>query len=160
MIDHHLGGVAMAEAALALDVPEEVRVLARSIVVSQQAEIEVFRQLLTERDGAVGSGAESAPPVPPEPVVAAVCQVAALARGGDATAAKAAFLDDAHEPLHELARELTDQGDRGAAGALLEAKNVIEGAPEGPSTVAAENLVAATRQAVAATGRPDPTPCP
>ena len=45
------------------------------------------------------------------------------ARAGDASAAKAAFHDEAHDPLHRLADAVPD---REAKGALLEAKGRIE----------------------------------
>lgn len=49
MIRHHTAGVAMAEAALARDVPREVRTLAQGIVESQRSEIDLMRQMLRER---------------------------------------------------------------------------------------------------------------
>lgn len=51
MIDHHRGGVAMAQAALAHDVPDPVATLAESIVLSQGSEIKVMSSMLTERGG-------------------------------------------------------------------------------------------------------------
>lgn len=52
MIGHHTAGVAMAEAALAEDVPREVRILAQGIVESQRAEIDLMRQAMRERSRA------------------------------------------------------------------------------------------------------------
>lgn len=46
MIAHHKGGVAMAERAAALDIPDEVRRLADSIVRSQQSEIDYMQTML------------------------------------------------------------------------------------------------------------------
>ena len=60
MIDHHLGGVAMAEAALDLEMPDEVNALARGIVTSQRSEIDVLRQLLTDRGQPLPGEAEDA----------------------------------------------------------------------------------------------------
>lgn len=52
MIDHHLGGVAMAEAALELAERPEVRRLATAVVESQTAEVAVLESLLEQVDGA------------------------------------------------------------------------------------------------------------
>ena len=49
MIKHHLAGVAMAEAAVDLDVPREVEALSRGIITSQRSEVDVLRQLLADR---------------------------------------------------------------------------------------------------------------
>lgn len=94
------------------------------------------------------------------PVLLAVCDVAALAGAGDQKAAQAAFFDQAHEPLHELATAAADSGDRAAAARLLEAKNVVESAEPGPTHAAAEYLVNATRVALTAVDSPSPPPCP
>ncbi len=50
MIEHHRGGVHMAEAILALKPIAPVANLARSIVTSQQAEIAVMTEMLRQRD--------------------------------------------------------------------------------------------------------------
>lgn len=50
MIDHHQGGVHMAEALLEHEARPEVRRLAEVIVSSQQAEIETMRAMLEEDD--------------------------------------------------------------------------------------------------------------
>jgi uncharacterized protein (DUF305 family) len=49
MIPHHQAAVPMAEAVLDETDRPEVRQLARAIVASQKAEIEVMRNLLEER---------------------------------------------------------------------------------------------------------------
>lgn len=49
MIDHHAGGVDMAEAVLPLTDRDEVRYLADTIVAGQQAEIATMEQLLADR---------------------------------------------------------------------------------------------------------------
>ena len=49
MIDHHLGGVAMAEAVVPLTDRPEVRYLADTIVESQQSEITTMEQMLADR---------------------------------------------------------------------------------------------------------------
>jgi uncharacterized protein (DUF305 family) len=49
MVEHHRGGVEMAEAALATAEQPVVRRLAETIVATQQAEIEVMNALLAER---------------------------------------------------------------------------------------------------------------
>jgi len=61
MIQHHQGGVAMAQEALALPLRPEVRRLATSIIDSQQSEIDYMQALLTER----GAGPASAPTAMP-----------------------------------------------------------------------------------------------
>lgn len=65
MIRHHGAGVEMARAALDLARQPEVRQLATAVVMSQQSEIDIMKQLLDERarwfhrppvaDGCVGS---------------------------------------------------------------------------------------------------------
>ena len=49
MVDHHRGGVAMAQGVLDHDVPGQVTTLAEAIVMSQRSEVEVMRQMLAER---------------------------------------------------------------------------------------------------------------
>ena len=93
-------------------------------------------------------------------VLLAVCDIAGLAGAGDEEAARAAFLDEAHEPLHELATAVADSGDRAAAALLLEAKNLVESAQPGPSPAAADDLVKATRVALTVADRRSPPPCP
>ncbi|WP_245541675.1 DUF305 domain-containing protein [Sporichthya polymorpha] len=51
MIEHHRGGVAMAEAALTFELPDDVRRLAETIVKAQSAEIEALDALLAQRTG-------------------------------------------------------------------------------------------------------------
>ena len=50
MIRHHEGGAPMAQALLERSGDEPVRRLARSIVQSQQAEVDVMRRLLTSKE--------------------------------------------------------------------------------------------------------------
>lgn len=50
MIRHHEGGAPMAQALLERSDDEAVRRLARSIVQSQQAEVEVMRRMLTSKE--------------------------------------------------------------------------------------------------------------
>lgn len=49
MIEHHRGGVAMAQAALTFELPDEVKRLAETIVNAQTAEIDALNALLTQR---------------------------------------------------------------------------------------------------------------
>ena len=49
MIAHHKGGVAMISRVGTREIPDEVRLLADSIITSQRGEIEVMRGLLDER---------------------------------------------------------------------------------------------------------------
>lgn len=49
MIEHHKGGVEMADAALALARTDEVLVLARAMATAQTAEITLMEQMLRER---------------------------------------------------------------------------------------------------------------
>ncbi|MEV4352225.1 DUF305 domain-containing protein [Actinoplanes sp. NPDC049596] len=55
MIRHHLGGIHMAEAALAGPLPVEERRLAVSIMSAQQAEVTTMSALLADRTGAPGT---------------------------------------------------------------------------------------------------------
>ncbi|MGQ0631537.1 MAG: DUF305 domain-containing protein [Sporichthyaceae bacterium] len=52
MIDHHRGGVAMAQALLDAGAPDQVEGLAGTIVAAQNAEITAMQDLLRTRDGA------------------------------------------------------------------------------------------------------------
>jgi len=91
----------------------------------------------------------------------AVCQAAGSARQGDAIRARAIFLDDAHQPLHELAAA-AQQSDRSAAARLLEAKGRVESGLEKASPTLADDLFtlgATTGRAMAAAGGTDPGPC-
>ena len=85
--------------------------------------------------------------------VAVVCRVASLAGDGDAGAAQHVFINEAHEPLHALAQAAADGGDRRAAARLLEAKEVVESATNGPTAADADALVTATVAATRAAGR-------
>lgn len=85
--------------------------------------------------------------------VAAVCRVASIAEAGDADEARRVFTNEAHEPIHELARQAGEVGERAAAARLLEAKEVIESAEVGPSGDVANELVDATVAAATAVGR-------
>lgn len=49
MIEHHRGGVSMAQAALRFPVPAEVRRMAETMIRSQSAEIEALGELLAQR---------------------------------------------------------------------------------------------------------------
>jgi hypothetical protein len=89
-----------------------------------------------------------------DPTVAAVCRVAQLARAGDPAGAHRVLINDAHGPLHALAEEAAESGDRAVAARLLEAKEAIESAPEGATANNADALVAATVAAARAAGRP------
>ncbi len=51
MVDHHVGGVAMAQEAAERAGDPEVRRLARGIVTAQSREVEVLQRLLAERGG-------------------------------------------------------------------------------------------------------------
>lgn len=61
MTDHHVAGVAMAEAALEGTEEPDVELLADSMVRSQQGEIEVMRDLLAARRAAPAAGGEADP---------------------------------------------------------------------------------------------------
>ncbi len=61
----------------------------------------------------------------PPALLYSLCAAEALVADGDVAAADRRFLNDAHEPLHELADELTET-DRAAAARLLQAKEAVE----------------------------------
>lgn len=88
-----------------------------------------------------------------------LCHTAA--RAGDVGAARRAFFDEAHQPLHELATA-TAAVDRPAAARLLEAKEAVEHDldVEGPALrEELDRLLQASRGAIAATREPAPAPC-
>ena len=90
-----------------------------------------------------------------------LCAAHASALSGDLDDAEKSFHDTAHEPLHELSKDAQEQ-DRAAAARLLEAKELVEsGFEHGKPAIAAdvESLLAATREAIGATGEPKPAPC-
>ena len=90
-----------------------------------------------------------------------VCQAAAAARDGDTARARATFLDESHEGLHDLAAAAQER-DRTAAARLLEAKQRVEtGLEKGSSSLVddLEVLAGATGRAMAAVGGRDPGPC-
>lgn len=89
-----------------------------------------------------------------DPTVVAVCRVAELARAGKPGEARRVFTNDVHGPLHTLAQEAADNGDRAAAARLLEAKELIESEPEGPTAAHADALEKATVAAADAARRP------
>jgi uncharacterized protein (DUF305 family) len=62
MTDHHVSGVAMAEAALEGTDEPDVELLAESMVRSQQSEIDVMRDLMAARGAAPSEGAEQTDP--------------------------------------------------------------------------------------------------
>ena len=89
----------------------------------------------------------------PDAGLDAICRVASLAGAGDTDGARTAFINDAHQPVHELALAADAAGNRAAAARLLEAKQVIESADRGPTTEEANTLVAATVEAARSAGR-------
>lgn len=116
------------------------------VVVSALVVLVVAVLAVVTRDG--GGGDER------DPMVAAVCRVAELTAAGDPVGAQRVLVNDAHGPLHTLAREAAVEGDRAAAARLLEAKEAIEAGPEGATASDADALVAATVAAAQAAGRP------
>lgn len=93
------------------------------------------------------------------PVLDATCRVLALADRGEVEAAEDVFLDQVHEPIHDLARRASEADHRSEAARLLEAKNAIESSATGPTSAAAQQLVAATRSTLRTLGEPA-SPCP
>lgn len=61
--------------------------------------------------------------------VTGLCDAVRAADASDPGRASAVFHDSAHEPLHELARQL-EESDRAQAARLLEAKQKVEAAIE------------------------------
>lgn len=96
------------------------------------------------------------------PTHAGLCSARSAARSGDVAAARGAFFDRAHQPLHELAAEATAR-DRFAAARLLEAKEAVEaGLGQAAPSLASDldRLLTATVSAVDAIGDPRPQSCP
>ena len=89
-------------------------------------------------------------------IVAALCDARAQV-GEGAAAVESIFVDRAHDPLHDLARDSVEIN-RAVAARLLEAKQAVEAAFETARskdalTVQLDSLIDATRRAVeAATG--------
>jgi hypothetical protein len=81
--------------------------------------------------------------------------------GGHPPAPRDTFFDRVHQPLHELAADAA-RADRAAAARLLESKQALERDLAGDASLLPtdlDRLLEATRRAIAATGRPAPSPC-
>ena len=86
---------------------------------------------------------------------------AGRARATRPDAARRAFIDRAHQPIHELATAVARE-DRAVAARLLEAKQAVERDLDGGAAGLAgdlDRLLDATRRAIAATGQPPPPFC-
>lgn len=111
-----------------------------------------------------GCGDDSGSPAttPDAGVVAALCAASDRARTGDGGGARTIFFDRAHDALHQLAADVSDD-DRAAEARLLEAKQRVEAALSAASTpqLAADldALAHAAAEAVEANGDPRPEPC-
>lgn len=89
-----------------------------------------------------------------------LCEASARAAEGDFDGAEDEFYDTVHQPLHELAAELSGV-DREIAARLLEAKEAVESGLDGSGSGLGDAfgvLVAATDEALTATGY-DPISC-
>lgn len=112
-----------------------------------------------------GDGAESAASSSASSaLVVALCTARDDARHGDAAAANREYYDHAHQPLHDLAAQVSAT-DRAVAARLLEAHQVVESdlaAQPTPADLATHltDLVDRTRDAVAGNGEPDLRPVP
>jgi hypothetical protein len=83
-----------------------------------------------------------------------LCEAAMKAEIGDAAGAETVFYDTVHQPLHDLAAEVSE-ANRAVAARLLEAKEAVESALDTgqPDTADAwQTLVVATDEALVATG--------
>lgn len=88
-----------------------------------------------------------------------LCAARASATRPDA--ARQAFFDRAHQPIHELATAVARE-DRAVAARLLEAKQAVERDLDGGAAGLAgdlDRLLDTTRRAIAATGQPSPRSC-
>ncbi len=92
-------------------------------------------------------------------VIDALC---AARDAGDSDRARTISFDRAHDPLHELAADLSDE-DRGTEARLLEAKQRVEAdltSDASPDLVDdLDELITATADAMEANGEPRPSPC-
>ena len=77
----------------------------------------------------------------------ALCDAADQAANGDAARSRRAFLDGAHQPLHQLAAD-TAEHDRAVAADLLEAKEAVESADDGNLPAAYDRLLPAAAAAL------------
>lgn len=110
--------------------------------------------------GACGTDDDATSPARPyESLYQGLCE--ARARATQPAAARTAFFDRAHQPIHELAAAAA-QEDRAAAARLLEAKQVVERDLAGDASGLAgdlDRLLTTTGRAIVATGQPPPRPC-
>lgn len=86
-----------------------------------------------------------------DPTLVAVCRLSKLAPARQPGEARRALTSDVHGPLHPLAHEAADNGDRVAAARPLEVKERTESSPDGPVAAQANALEAAAAEAA---GRP------
>lgn len=97
----------------------------------------------------------------PYPLAAkGLCAAAASAVAGDVAGAESHFYDTAHQPLHDLAAEVSEI-DRVLAARLLEAKEAVESGLEEDQVEmgdAFRSLIGAVNESLTAAGH-DPTPC-
>lgn len=112
--------------------------------------------------GSPSSTTAAAASLPAGSVHERLCRVVSAAAGGDLRAARNAFQDRVHGPLHDLAAAAAE-ADRSAAARLLEAKQRVEAdlATNADSLAADLAALAPTvRAALVATGQPAPAACP
>jgi len=103
---------------------------------------------------------ESNPDDPYLLAASGLCEASMRADMGDLDGAGVEFYDTAHQPLHDLAAEVSDV-DRAVAARLLEAKEAVEYGLDGDQSElgdAFQSLVSAADQALSATGH-SPMPC-
>jgi len=102
----------------------------------------------------------SNPDDPYRSAASGLCEASTKADKGDVDGAGKEFYDTAHQPLHDLAAEVSDV-DRAVAARLLEAKEAVESSLEGDQSELGDSfhsLIAAADQALTATGHSQ-TPC-
>lgn len=107
-----------------------------------------------------GKDTSAARPAPYAGLYQGLC--VARASAARPTAARRAFFDRAHQPIHELAAVVA-ASDRATAGRLLEAKQSVERDLAAEATALAgdlDRLLAAASRAIVVTGQPAPQPCP
>ncbi len=116
--------------------------------------------LLVLAVGACGTDDNAASPARPyDSLYQGLC--VARARATQPAAARTAFFDRAHQPIHELAAAAARE-DRAAAARLLEAKQVVERDLAGDASGLAgdlDRLLTTAGRAIVATGQPPPRPC-
>lgn len=110
--------------------------------------------------GVTACGGESNPSDGYQSAASGLCEATDMVDDGDIEGAESWFYDTVHQPLHDLAAEVSEV-DRVTAARLLEAKEAVESGFDGETAGlgdALRSLVSTVDESLTAIGH-DPPPC-